>query len=237
MKKLIGLIGLSLLLAACGTDEDATSGAGDTVYPIEVEVLTAEEGDAGEWLLEAFVTQNGEPVDDASEVKFEVYEQSSKAESDMVDHTDVEEGVYSASYTFEEDGVYFVIPHVTARNMHTMPTHQIIIGDGHAVADMESHTHADGLQIETNLDEAEGDFAIEVRPTMDGDELTGARVRLELAEPSSVDGIKVWIDTEEQENGLYVANYEFEESGEYEIVFHIEKDALHEHPTETFEIE
>lgn len=238
MKKLLALIALSLLLAACGTDEDATSGTGEMVHPIEVEVLTPEEGDAGEWLLEAYVTQNGEPVNDANEVKFEVYKQNSKEDSDMIDYTNVEEGVYSITYTFDEDGVYYMIPHVTARSMHTMPTHQIIIGDGHVAAeDEDSQGHADGLEYETNLEEAEGEFTIELRPMMDGEAITDARVRLEMAVPNSVDDHRIWLDSEEKESGVYSTDYVFDESGEYEIIFHIEKDALHEHPTETFEIE
>ncbi|HSJ36659.1 MAG TPA: FixH family protein [Planococcus sp. (in: firmicutes)] len=240
MKKVMGLIGLSLLLAACGADEDAMSGAGETVQPIEVEVLTPAEGDTGDWLLEAYVTQDGEPVNDASEVKFEVYVQNGKEDSDMLDYTEVDEGVYSVPYTFEDDGVYFVIPHVTARNMHNMPTHQILIGDVHAEAkdaETDENAKADGLHIETNLEEAEGDFTIEVRPMMHGEAIQDARVRLELAEPHSDSNVKVWLDTEEQESGLYVTDFQFEKTGEYEIVFHIEKDAMHEHPAETFEIE
>jgi len=66
------------------------------------------------------VTQGDEKVEDAKKVEFELWK------SDQESHEKVlgkhqGNGVYSISQTFQEDGEYTVIAHVTARDMHNMP--------------------------------------------------------------------------------------------------------------------
>ncbi|HSP21563.1 MAG TPA: FixH family protein [Planococcus sp. (in: firmicutes)] len=131
MKKLMVIGVFGLMLAGCGMEEesvDNATAAEQEVQELEVEVLTEAKGEAGEWTLEAYVSQGGEAVNDADEVKFEVFEAGKKDESVKTDYTDVKDGVYSVKHTFQEDGVYYFIPHVTARSLHTMPTQQVIVG-------------------------------------------------------------------------------------------------------------
>ncbi|MBT2569799.1 FixH family protein [Planococcus sp. ISL-110] len=131
MKKLMVIGAFGLMLAGCGMEKnsaDNASAAEQEVKELEVQVLTEPVGETGEWTLEAFVSQGGEAVNDANEVKFEVFEAGKKDESVKNDYTDVKDGVYSIKHTFQEDGVYYFIPHVTARSMHTMPTQQVIVG-------------------------------------------------------------------------------------------------------------
>ncbi|MFC5711963.1 FixH family protein [Thalassorhabdus alkalitolerans] len=107
---------------------------------IEVEILTEESQDPEEeFELEVLVTQGDEKVNDANEVVFEVWKEGEKEESDMVEADEVNGGVYTAPYTVEEDGVYVMQPHVTARGMHRMPTHTILAGD----VEEEHFTHVD----------------------------------------------------------------------------------------------
>jgi predicted transcriptional regulator YdeE len=70
--------------------------------------------------IEAHVTQGDEKVEDAKKVEFELWK------SDQESHEKVlgkhqGNGFYSISQTFQEDGEYTVIAHVTARDMHNMP--------------------------------------------------------------------------------------------------------------------
>lgn len=121
---------LMFVLAACGNAEDAQSDESqEAVEPIEAEVIMPEELDTGDQTLETEVTQAGEGVSDADEVVFEVWQHGDKDNSEMIEQETEEDGVYSAEYTFEEDGIYLVQPHVTAREMHTMPIHTVIVGD------------------------------------------------------------------------------------------------------------
>lgn len=131
MKRLIAIGAFGFMLAGCGMEEesvDDASAAEQEVQELEVEVLTEPKGEAGEWTLEAYVSQGGEAVNDADEVKFEVFEAGKKDESVKIDYTDLKDGVYSIKHTFQEEGVYYFIPHVTARSLHTMPTQQLIVG-------------------------------------------------------------------------------------------------------------
>ncbi|MBB5180102.1 hypothetical protein HNQ44_001526 [Planomicrobium koreense] len=132
MKKLMVIGALGLMLAGCGMEEesvDNASAAEQEVQELEVEVLTEAKGETGEWTLEAYVSQGSEAVNDADEVKFEVFEAGKKDDSVKTDYTDVKDGVYSVKHTFQQDGVYYFIPHVTARGLHTMPTQQVLVGD------------------------------------------------------------------------------------------------------------
>ncbi|WP_018923472.1 FixH family protein [Salsuginibacillus kocurii] len=132
MNKIIIATGLFFMLTACGTqEEDESSGENglDPVEPIDVEVTMDEEIEPGDHMLETKVTQADEPVTDADEVVFEVWEHGQKHHSDMVEKEEQEEGVYRAEYSFAEDGIYHVQPHVTARDMHSMPVHDVIVGD------------------------------------------------------------------------------------------------------------
>ena len=145
MKKLMVIGAFGLMLAGCGMEEksaDNASAAGQEMQELEVQVLTEPAGETGEWTLEAYVSQGGEAVNDADEVKFEVFEAGKKDESVKIDYTDVQEGVYSIKHTFQEDGVYYFIPHVTARRMHTMPTQQVIVGQ---VTDEEIHAAEEAM--------------------------------------------------------------------------------------------
>ncbi|WP_460318599.1 FixH family protein [Paenibacillus sp. YSY-4.3] len=78
--------------------------------------------------IQAKVTQGGEEVTDAKSVTFEVWLSGSDAH-EMLEGTHAGNGVYSIDKTFEQDGVYNVIAHVTARDMHNMPRKQLIVGE------------------------------------------------------------------------------------------------------------
>ncbi|MBM7097453.1 FixH family protein [Bacillus sp. H-16] len=252
MKKFLAFALISVLMIACGQEEEESHGNElENLGPIDVEVTMDSEGDPGEWTLEALVTQGENPVNDADEVTFEVWKQGEKENSEMLDYEDVNEGMYTASYTFEEDGHYFVIPHVTAHGMHVMPTHELTIGepesteseeaddhehghDDHDHSDGHSH-HSDIVDVESNFEDLDRDTPIEVTITEDGETLEDARVRLEIWQHG--DEMRTWIDAEDEGEGVYKAAHDFEEAGDYHVVIHIENDEIHEHLDDSFTIE
>lgn len=80
-----------------------------------------------EIILEAKVTYGEEEVEDADEVKFEVWRsQAEEHEKVIVEHS--ENGIYRMKKSFEEEGTYYVIAHVTARSMHNMPKKEFVVG-------------------------------------------------------------------------------------------------------------
>lgn len=75
----------------------------------------------------AKVTQGEEVVTDADEMQFEIWKEGqSDDEHEKIDgQLDKKEKIYYLDKTFLEPGKYYVIAHVTAREMHTMPKIEI----------------------------------------------------------------------------------------------------------------
>ena len=117
-----------LILSACGTDKVQNTIISDEVPEIVEVVLnipeTAVTGEELSFIAE--VKQGGKIVTDANEVKFEVVNISS-GEKEMIEASLNEENHYEIVYTFGANGTYDVTSHVTARDMHTMPTKKIFI--------------------------------------------------------------------------------------------------------------
>lgn len=129
-----GLIGLitGLTLAGCSKDEHEgmnMSAAGSSMQPIKVELSwSPEEVAAGSKVsFKAVVTQEGEPVDDAKEVMFEITDTSDKSKKIEIEGKSDGDGAYVGENTFEEAGKFTVISHVTARTQHSMPSKELVV--------------------------------------------------------------------------------------------------------------
>lgn len=132
MKKwLYSVVAVPFLLMGCG-EEEAIQTDANTQAPALVEVVIQTEGqlNVGESIqLAARVSQNGEAVADADEVKFEVWESGMREDGETLQGTLTEDGVYAADFTFDHDGVYYLFAHTTARGMHVMPKQELIVGN------------------------------------------------------------------------------------------------------------
>ncbi|WP_052948864.1 FixH family protein [Mesobacillus campisalis] len=150
MKKYVVLmLTILLFLAGCGSNNDDSSQAGEVPEIIEVTILTPDSLNPNEEVsLEAKVTQGDENVEDAAEVKFEVWK-SGEDEREMLEAQHQSEGVYVVSKTFESEGVYNIVAHVTARDMHNMPKKEVTVGNPEAGADRhEEEGHHDESESE-----------------------------------------------------------------------------------------
>ncbi|WP_194287463.1 FixH family protein [Gracilibacillus oryzae] len=142
-KLLLVMLLVSLILAACGNPGEEESNAADSASD-DAEVLAALEVNfitepdvflpGQEETIQVKVTHGEEPVEDADEVLFEIWEKGKRDESVSIESEHEGEGVYALAHTFEEQGIYEVTAHVTARAMHTMPTQEFNVGN---VADEE----------------------------------------------------------------------------------------------------
>lgn len=86
MKKwFYSLVAVPFLLAACGDDPEVeTLDTAEVPAIVEVDIQTAEQLNVGETIqLSARVTQEEEAVNDAKEVKFEVWESGLRDEGEM----------------------------------------------------------------------------------------------------------------------------------------------------------
>ncbi|WLR56755.1 FixH family protein [Mesobacillus subterraneus] len=127
MKRLLVLLMavlLSLLAAACAKQEIE-----EEPQFLEVE-LTANPEKAQlneEVTFEAKVTYGTEEVKDADEVKFEIWRSKAEEHEKIVVEHD-ENGIYRLKKSFNEEGTYYIMSHVTARRMHNMPKIEFVVG-------------------------------------------------------------------------------------------------------------
>lgn len=129
---MLAVLGMSVaLLAACGDDEQTPVDANvNDLIEVTVDILTPETVTANEVVkLEVKLTQGDEIVNDADDVKFEVWESGMRDSSQMIEGEFVGDGVFSAETTFDHDGVYYLYAHTNARGMHIMPKQQITVGN------------------------------------------------------------------------------------------------------------
>ena len=133
MKKwLYNAVLVPFLLFGCSNEEVEVDTLDNGVMPAEVvvEIQTPEKLNVNEDVeLTAKVTQNNEAVNDADEVKFEVWESGLRDDGQMLDGKLTEDGVYVVDYTFDHDGVYYMFAHTTARGLHVMPKQKLIVGN------------------------------------------------------------------------------------------------------------
>ena len=229
-------------LAGCGQDDVPT--VAEVPEPIEVDLSVPEQGNANEPVtISTHVTQDGENVEDASEVEYEIWEEGKKEDSIFVETSNDKEGIYSADTTFETDGIYHVQVHVTARDMHIMPEKTIQIGDAAHHAD--EHTSAQdgkhesaikGLSLHFMQPKATAvstDTELTTHAQMDDKAIEGARVRYEIVGANKE---TAWVDTEESIPGEYTAKHKFPEAGSYQVIVHIENEHIHEHEEHTVDV-
>lgn len=231
-----------LVLGACGAEEaDNASEVVQSMEPVEAELNVPATADEGvPVVLAVRVTQDGAAVDDADEIKFEVWKNGAKEDSEMTKATLTSDGVYEAETTFADEAVYTVQVHVTARSMHTMPTTNVTVGHPKTAAEGKEendHHHHAGADIALEPKQATVNepqpFTVNVE--IDHEALTGADVQLEVFK----DGAEKheWVKLEETD-GVYTGEHTFTEAGPYNVQVHVTKGHdIHEHIMETVEVQ
>ncbi|MBT2758780.1 FixH family protein [Mesobacillus foraminis] len=121
MKKLlVGICSFFIILTGCSQEQPKEAEIPELVE-VTINISPNPVVSNEETTIEAHISQGKDKVNDADDVTFEIWRDGEK------DHEKIEakgigkDGIYSISKTFEEPGKYFVIAHVNARDMHTMP--------------------------------------------------------------------------------------------------------------------
>lgn len=126
--KWISIFILFTLLTAC-KDNHAQSEKG-VLEPIKVEIFAPNELSVGETAqLQIKITQANETVNDADEVEFEIWKGDNRDHSERIPAKKAGDGIYEVSRMFDDEGIYNIQTHVTARTMHSMPIKQVVVGD------------------------------------------------------------------------------------------------------------
>ncbi|WP_102694087.1 FixH family protein [Rummeliibacillus pycnus] len=136
MKKLlISLAVIAGVLTGCNNantakTDDSTSHNEGTLDEVKVDIQTPEKVEVGKDVdLVAHLTQGGKNVDDADEVKFEVWESGNRDKGQMLEGKLDKDGIYKATTKFNHDGVYYMYAHTTAHGLHAMPKKKIVVGN------------------------------------------------------------------------------------------------------------
>ncbi|WP_226036035.1 FixH family protein [Aquibacillus saliphilus] len=242
MRKMIYIIAFALILTGCGqTTDDSTNSQDDVALAaIEVDLQAPETAELGEQVVfKATVTHDGEAVEDADEVAFEIWQEGKKESSDTLESENEGLGVYSVSIILDQETVYHIQSHVTARGMHTMPQAETIVGnpDSDTPEEEDNEESADGHhhhddEITVNLDtdgqltkDTEQKLTVQIN---NGDKpLSDAYVSLEIKLEGETDA--TWLDLEEKEVGVYSGLTTFEEKGKYTVSIHVRNDQIHDH--------
>ncbi|WP_462411900.1 FixH family protein [Neobacillus sp. Marseille-QA0830] len=148
MKKvLLSIMTLLLfcLMAACSKNEDPKNDIPDIVN-VELSI-TPDKAHANETVtFEAKVTQGNEAVTDADEVVFEIW-RSKDENHEKIKVAHAKNGLYRLEKSFPQDGTYYIISHVTARDMHTMPKKEFTIGAPSEPEDNQSNDSMDDMDM------------------------------------------------------------------------------------------
>ena len=115
---------MAFFVAGCSQSiENEKKQADHTSGILEVEIaIKASPAKVNENVVfEAKVTQGGKPVEDAKEVEFEFAREGDPA-TEIIKVETQENGVYQMEKSFSEEGLYTITTHVTARDMHSMPS-------------------------------------------------------------------------------------------------------------------
>ena len=120
---------MALFVAGCSQSiESEKKHANHSSEILEVEIaIKASPAKVNENVaFEAKVTQGGKPVEDAKEVEFE-FAREGDSDTEIIKVNNQENGVYQLEKSFPEEGRYTITTHVTARDMHSMPSEEFEI--------------------------------------------------------------------------------------------------------------
>jgi len=237
MKKYFMWIAIVVLLVAVvyiykTNDQDQAKDVSNQQLEVKIELPNGQIKANEQITIKAKVTQGGQAVKDADEVMFQVGE-NGQQNSEMLDATNQKDGTYTVNYTFKQDGNYYVVAHVSARDMHTMPKELITVGNpatAQPAKHGEEHHHGDAMihvmGLENIVVNKENTFMIHVQDKH-GQPISKANVRLESWQ--DIKGKHEFIDAKEVKAGEYEVKETFMKAGKYSIKAHAEKPGLHEH--------
>ncbi|MFK9092970.1 FixH family protein [Bacillus salipaludis] len=150
MKKFLSIFLTVLFLSiavSCGQQQKEKAGK----PPEMIDVVLSIKPSTGELnkpiTFEAKVTQGNENVNDADDVIFEIWRaKDEKHEKIEIKHA--ENGVYRLEKTFQQEGTYYIISHVTARDMHNMPKKEFIVGTPSEPEDPKAKDSMDDMNMD-----------------------------------------------------------------------------------------
>ena len=118
-----------LLLSACSLKEDAAKlYKKETPLEADMEISSPLKADETA-IIKVTLTQNGEKVENADYVHFDIWKQDSSIKISMEEAKNEGNGIYSVSQKIDSEGLYFVKLHASNNNSIIMPQQQFVVGE------------------------------------------------------------------------------------------------------------
>lgn len=244
---------LTLLATACGEDNQEAALPSSEPIDAAFTMQPAEPAKGEAITFSVKVSQNGNPVDDAKEVKFEWWKDGQEQHV-TIPATLQADGVYTAQQAIDEPGSYFVYYHVTARDFHIMQKVAFTVGDGqqangagtghagHAVSAAAPSAHEHGSGGDSTDHPASGiDFHFMPPETIKAADSASFTVHLMKENQSFAQAtvkFEIWkgneekhvyVDATETQPGQYSTNAVLPSAGSYTVNVHVEKGEVHDH--------
>ncbi|MBO0958321.1 FixH family protein [Neobacillus sp. MM2021_6] len=154
MKKLLSIFITVLFLSiAVSCSQQQKENAVKPPEMIDVDLsINPEKGELNKPItFEAKVTQGKENVNDADAVVFEIW-RAKDEHHEKVEIKHAENGVYRLEKSFAQEGTYYFISHVTARDMHNMPKKEFIVGTPSDPEDPKAQGSMDDMKMDDQQD-------------------------------------------------------------------------------------
>ncbi|MBT2663198.1 FixH family protein [Bacillus sp. ISL-45] len=254
MKKSFFSMIILLLLTACSAGQNHENGSLEKIPELlEVSIITPEKIETNqEVTIKAKIIQGEENVTKADEVKFEIWK-SGQGDHEMIPAHNENDGTYSIKKTFSEGGNYFIVAHITANRMHSMPKEEVTVlgseseddqGSNEEIEKTDQHTdheHHDHHNSKVSFEflapsviKSNQPAKLTVNVTQEEHIISGARARFEIWEENET--THKFIDTKEASPGTYSADYTFPVKGRFNVKIHVEKGNIHDHIEKTVEV-
>lgn len=120
---------LSLFLTGCTLNKEV-----ENLYkkesPLEAEIIVPDSfSKDNKETIKVILTQNGERVEDADFVHFEIWKQDGSLSYNMEEAENVGNGNYSLTKDFNREGLYFIKVHASSGGSTIIPVKQFVVGE------------------------------------------------------------------------------------------------------------
>jgi hypothetical protein len=237
-KWIVAMIGILLLTAGCGSDEQPLQPSLPTEVALNIQ--PADPSPRQQVTFSVTVQQNGAPVNDAEDVKLELWKDG-QDQHETFPATKTGDGVYTAEKAFDEPGTYYVIYHVNARNFHNMGRQKFAVKGQEAAAGHSNHSgshhHGNGVDFHFEPAEAKANqrTTLTVHIAKDNQPLTQATVQFEYWKNG--DKKHQFVAAGEKNAGDYAAQADLSSPGKYTVKVHVEKGTIHDHKEYTISVQ
>ncbi|EKN65596.1 hypothetical protein BABA_19571 [Neobacillus bataviensis LMG 21833] len=152
MKRILSILVTVLFLSivvSCGQQQKENAGKLPEMIDVHLSIKP-EKGELNKPItFEAKVTQGKENVNDADAVVFEIW-RAKDEHHEKVEIKHAENGIYRLEKTFAQEGTYYIISHVTARDMHNMPKKEFIVGTPSEPEDPKAKDSMDDMKMDNH---------------------------------------------------------------------------------------